>query len=242
MPGMLNPSATDFSSGMSNLKISSPDFIPALDAIFNAATSQASLDGAVALCNDIAANPHTAHHVLEQLLPLVSKAASDKKSGTRRESAMIIYGAFYEGLLIKCPATEPLLVQQTLQPVFDGLADKGAVVRESSQYAIDAMFGLLRQPALVSGYLKALENYVKNPNAKFQGKVAALGCISKVAEKAIKAYDELGDVFIRDVMGREMEALIPVVENAMHDMKNDVSFSEVKGGALLTGIGRQSRC
>lgn len=228
MPGVLNPSAHDFTTTMSNLKISGADFIPALETIFNAKTSQESLDGSLALCNDIAANPLAAHHVVSELLPLVSKAATDKKNPGKRESAMIIYGALYESVLIKAPATEVLLVQETLHPVLDGLADKEAFVRESAQYAVDALLKLLGQPSLVSGFLKALESYIKNQNGKFQGKVTALNAISKLAEKAVKAYDTEGEIFLRDVMGRELEGLIPVVENAMHDMKNDVGFTEKK--------------
>ncbi|RPA78524.1 ABC transporter [Ascobolus immersus RN42] len=236
MPGVLNANAPDFSTVMANLKISSTDFAPALEAIFNTKTSQAALEGAIALVSDIAANPLGAHHVVEDLLPTIQKAANNKKDAGRRESAMIIYGAMYETLLVKAPATEVLLVKETLSVVLDGVADKEAFVRESAQYAIDAMFGLLREPSLVSGFLKELEAYVKKMTGKFQGKVAALNAIAKLAEKAIKSYDEQGEVFFRDTMGRALDQLIPVVENALLDMKDQVSKAAVKTMTAMTKL------
>jgi elongation factor 3 len=241
MPGVLNPAAVDFSSGMANLKISPVDFTPAVEAIFTTKTSQAALDGAIALCDNIAANPPGAHHAVSDLLPTITKAANNKKDAGRRESAMIIYGAMYESLLVKAPATEVLLVQETLATVLDGLADKEAFVRESAQYAIDAMFGLLKQPSLVSGFLKALEDYVKKLTGKFQGKVAALDAIAKLADKAIKAYDEQGEIFLRDTMGRALDTLIPVVEYALLDMKNEVRSAYSLLPYTLTFTGLQSR-
>jgi elongation factor 3 len=96
------------------------------------------------------------------------------------------------------------------------------VVRESAQYAIDALFAGLKLPALVSGLLSATERYLQSPGSKWQGKVAALALIGKMAEKAVKAEKDQGDVFLKDVMGRELEGLIPVVESGMHDLKAEV--------------------
>lgn len=197
------------------------DYDSTFAAIFAAKTSQESLDASIALANGIAADPQTAHHALADILPKVAKAAADKKSGTNRESAMIVYGALFETLPLKAPTTEVLLVE-TIGIVFDGLADKGAVVRESAQYAIDAIFGILKAPALVSGLLSATERYLQSPGAKWQGKVSALALIGKMAERAVKADQDQGNVFLRDVMGRELEGLIPVVESGMHDLKSEV--------------------
>lgn len=228
--------------------MAAPEFVPTISVgapsvdvdsyatqIFTAKTSQESLDASVALCNEIASCPANAHHVLNDLLPKVAKAAADKKSGTNRESAMIVYGALYESLPPKAPTSEVLLLE-TLAAVFDGLADKGAVVRESAQYAIDALFGVLKQPALVSGYLGAVESYLKNSASKWQGKVGALQLIGKMAEKAVKADRDQGEVFLKDVMGRELEGLIPVVESGMHDLKSEVSKTAVKTMTSLSKL------
>jgi elongation factor 3 len=211
------------------------DYISAYESIFSAKTSQESLDAALALCNGIAAEPSTAHHVLIDLLPKIAKAAGDKKSGTNRESAMIVYGAFYETLPKKAPTTEVLLVE-TVGIVFDALADKGAVVRESAQYAIDAILATLSQPALVSGLLRTLMAYLRSSGSKWQGKQAAFILIGKMADKAVKAEQTSGEVFLKDVMGRELEALIPVVESGMHDLKDTVSKTAVKTTNSLTKL------
>jgi len=203
------------------------DFEAIYTTIFDAKTSHESLDAATTLCDGIAADPVTAHHALSILLPRVAKAAADKKSGTNRESAMIVYGAMYESLPHKAPATEVQLVA-TIGNVFDGLADKGSVVRESAQYAIDALFAGLKQPVLVSGLLVAVMDYLRSSASKWQGKVGALMLIGKLAEKAVKIEQNQGEVFLKDAMGRELEALIPVVESGMHDLK-----AEVRTGSWL---------
>ncbi|KAI5801233.1 ATPase component of ABC transporter [Geopyxis carbonaria] len=233
MPGVLEDSS--LASLTLGTKSTMFDTKPHLETIFSSKTSQGSLDGATALANDIAANPATAHYVLAEVLPHVAKAAGDKKSGNNRESAMLVYGTFYETLPRTAPITEVLLVEETIGICFDALADKGAVVRESAQYAIDALFGILKQPALVSGLLGSIEAYLKTSGAKWQGRVAALSLIGKMAEKAVKADNEQGEVFLKDVMGRELEGLIPVVEAGMHDMKVEVSKAAVK---TMTSLGK----
>lgn len=234
MPGVVDAAAV--ASQLSTLKMSAVDTKPLMDAVLGASTSQESLEASVVLCNAITAEPSSAHHVLANLLPSVASAAADKKSGSNRESAMIIYGTLYERLPPKAPATEVLLVEETLGIVFDALSDKGAVVRESAQYAIDAIVGVLKQPALVVGLLESIEKYLSTSAAKWQGRVAALQTIGKMAEKAAKADKERGEVFLKDVLGRELEGLIPVVENAMHDLKNEVSKTAVKTMNSLTKL------
>ncbi|RPB16545.1 hypothetical protein P167DRAFT_532096 [Morchella conica CCBAS932] len=207
------------------------DIPSSLAAVFTAKTSQASLDASLALCSAITANPAVAHHYLDQLIPALAKAANDKKSGTNRESAMIVYGALYESLPVKSPMTEILLLKSTLANVFDGLADKGSVVRESAQYAIDAIFALLKEEGLVVGLVRVLMEYLKSPGAKWQGRVGALQQIGKVADKAAAR-----DGFLKNVMGRELEKLIPVVESGMHDLKKEVSSAAVKTMTSLSKL------
>ncbi|CCX10612.1 Similar to [NU+] prion formation protein 1; acc. no. Q08972 [Pyronema omphalodes CBS 100304] len=211
------------------------DFEGVYSKIFDAKTSQESLDAAVALANGIAAEPTTAHNTLAELLPRIAKAAADKKSGTNRESAMIVYGAFYETLPSKAPCTEVFLLE-SIGNVYDALADKGAVVRESAQYAIDALFNTLKLPVLVSGLLKSTSKYLASPGSKWQGKVAAFTLVGKLAEKAVKREQDQGDVFMKDVIGRELEHLIPVVESGMHDLKAEVSKAAVKATTSLCKV------
>ncbi|KAG0126874.1 P-loop containing nucleoside triphosphate hydrolase protein [Tuber indicum] len=236
MPGVLDatsPTSSPRSSTNQPLEMLLTDTAISdyLSAVFSADSSQGSLDAALALCSAILSDPATAHHSFPTLFPPLAKAASDKKSGTRRESAMIVYGALYESFIPKSPITEVLLLKETLPIVLDGLADKGAVVREASQYAIDAMLALLKEEALVVGLVRVLMAYVKGSGSKWQGRVAALQLIGRIAEKAVTR-----DGFLKEVMGRELETLIPVVEGGMHDLKNEVSRTAVKAMTSLAKL------
>ncbi|KAL7268553.1 [NU+] prion formation protein 1 [Rhizina undulata] len=233
MPGVLDPNTPGFNSSLPTLVVGTEKPMASLDIsalctpIFSAQTSQGSLDAALALCAALTATPDVAHWYLPDILQQASKAAADKKSGSNRESAMIVYGALYESLPKVSPVSEVVLLQ-SLGIVFDGLADKDAVVRESAQYAIDALFGIVREEALLVGLLAAVSAYLAAPGSKWQGKVSAFTLLGKLAEKAAKSDAERGERFLKDVMGRELEALIPIVESGMHEMKAEVSKVAVK--------------
>lgn len=236
MPGVVSasgPASTAPAITIEAAEMTAQDVdIPAyLAAVFKADTSQGSLDASLALCSAILVDPATTHRHLPALFSPLAKAAADKKSGTNRESAMIVYGALYESLPPKSPVAEIVLLRNTLPVVLDGLADKGSVVREASQYAIDAMFALLKEEALVAGLVRVLMDYLRSAGAKWQGRVGALQLIGKVAEKAVSKGG-----FLKEVMGRELEALIPVVEGGMHDLKNEVSRAAVKTMTSLSKL------
>lgn len=209
---------------------SAPEDVAAtLDAVFAAQTSQGSLDASYALTDMI--SQHFGWRALEDfgVLAETKKAAADKKSGARRESAMILLGALFERL----PPTQRIVEVIFLQPAgyvalaLDALADKGAVVRESAQYALDALFTNLRSEALVFGLLHVLTEYLEQKAAKWQGTVAALQLLGKMADKAkvsmgTKEAEKEKDI-LREAMGRRLAKLIPIVENGMHHLKSEVS-------------------
>ena len=73
------------------------------------------------------------------ILAEIKRAAADKKDGGRRESAMILLGALFEKFLPLQKISEVVFVIQDgglVGSALDLLADKGAVVRESAQYAL----------------------------------------------------------------------------------------------------------
>ena len=200
-----------------------------LDTIFKAQTSQASLDAAYALTNlllnSVGFRGFRAYGVLDE----IKKAAADKKNGTRRESAMILLGALFE----KFPACQRIsevifLLQDggAVAPALDALADKGAVVRESAQYALDALFANLSPESMVVGLLPALSKYLGKKSGKWQGAVGAYELIGRMADKAkmgtgSKEEESMKDV-LRESMGKKLAGLIPVVEAGMHDLKAEV--------------------
>jgi elongation factor 3 len=200
-----------------------------LDTVFKAQTSQASLDAAYALTNllinSVGFRGFRAYGVLDE----VRKAAADKKDGSRRESAMILLGALFE----RFPATQRIsevmfLVQDggIVSSALDALADKGAVVRESAQYALDALFANLSPESMVVGLLPVLSKYLGKRSGKWQGAVGAYELIGRMADKGkmgtgSKEEESIKDV-LRESMGKKLAGLIPTVEAGMHDLKAEV--------------------
>ncbi|PSR87231.1 elongation factor 3 [Coniella lustricola] len=216
-----------------------------LDAAFNAKTSNASIEASYALC-DLLSNSSSGFRGLEQygVLAEVKKAAADKKSGLRRESAQNLLGAIFERFPAKQPISEVLLLVSEGGMVgcaLDALADKGAVVRDAAQYGLDALFNHLSPEALVVGLLPALQTYLAKKTGKWQGTVGALGLMQKMADKAKLAIgtsrEEAEDKeVLREIMGAKLAALIPLVEDGMHDLKSEVEKQSIKTMDSLTAL------
>ena len=200
-----------------------------LDAIFKAQTSQASLDAAYGLTNLLINSGSVRGLRTFGILEEIKKAAANKKDGSRRESAMLLLGALFE----KFPPAQPVseiafLVQEggVLAPALDALADKGGVVRESAQYALDALFMNLTPEAMTVGLLPALSRYLSHRSGKWQGTVGAYELIGRMADKAkvgmgTKEEEKIKDL-LRESMGMKLASLIPIVEGGMHDLKAEV--------------------
>lgn len=200
-----------------------------LGAIFKAQTSQASLDEAYSLTalllNSADFRGLRPFGILEE----IKKAAADKKDGSRRESAMILLGALLEKLPPKQPMSEVLFLIQEggmLAPALDALADKGGVVRESAQYALDALFANLTPESMIAGLLPALSRYLSHRSGKWQGTVGAYELIGRMADKAklgigTKEEERIKDL-LRESMGKKLAGIIPIVEAGMHDLKAEV--------------------
>ncbi|KAK4445345.1 [NU+] prion formation protein 1 [Podospora aff. communis PSN243] len=213
-----------------------------LDTIFTAKTSNASIDASYGLC-EILLNSvgfRGLHHY--GILAEVKKAAADKKSGLRRESAQNLLGALFERFPPRQPISEIVFLLQdggTLACALDALADKGSVVRDAAQYGIDALFAHLSPEALVVGLLPALVAYLKKATGKWQGTVGAFKLLQKMADKAkitigsTKEEAEEQDI-LREAMGTKLAGLIPIVENGMTDMKTEVEKQAVKTMQSLT--------
>lgn len=217
-----------------------------LDAVFNAKTSNASVDAAYGLCEVLLNTPSVGFRGLEQygILAEIKKAAADKKSGLRRESAQNLLGAIFEKFPARQPASEVILLVKNgglIACAFDALADKGAVVREAAQYGLDALFNQLKPEPMVVGLLPALQAYLSKKTGKWQGTVGALKMMQKMANKAkleiggTKEEAHEKDV-LREIMGAKLAALIPLVEEGMHDLKSEVEKQAVKTMDSLTAL------
>jgi elongation factor 3 len=177
------------------------------------------------------------------LIPEIKKAAGDKKAGSKRESAQYVLGAMFEKFPREQPLSEVVFLLQDgglLAIALDGLADKGASVRESAQYAVDELFRNLDSEALVVGLLPALQKYLAKPTGKWQGTVGAYTLLGKMADKAkigtgSKEEEQAKDV-LRESMGKTLKELIPIVEAGMHDLKAEVAKAALKTMTSLTTL------
>jgi len=213
-----------------------------LDTIFTAKSSSASIEASYGLC-EILLNSvgfRGLHHY--GILAEVKKAAADKKSGLRRESAQNLLGALFERFPPRSPISEVTFLLEDggmVAVALDALADKGAVVRDAAQYGLDALFAHLSPEALVVGLLPALITYLKKATGKWQGAVGALKLLQKMADKAkitigsTKEEAEQQDI-LREAMGTKLAGIIPIVEAGMLDMKSDVEKQAVKTMHSLT--------
>ncbi|KAL1866053.1 [NU+] prion formation protein 1 [Diaporthe australafricana] len=217
-----------------------------IEAIFNAKTSNASVDAAYGLCELLLNSPSVGCRGLESygILAEIKKAASDKKSGLRRESAQNLLGALLERFPQRQPVSEVIFLVKDggiLACAFDALADKGSVVRDAAQYGIDALFNHLSPEGLVVGLLPSLQAYLSKSTGKWQGTVGALKLMQKMADKAklefggTKEEAQEKDV-LREIMGAKLAGLIPLVENGMHDLKPEVEKQAVKTMDSLTAL------
>ncbi|KAI9737957.1 MAG: hypothetical protein M1834_009327 [Cirrosporium novae-zelandiae] len=245
MPHHVSPSLAPVMVAKNSSEVApAPEDVASLmTTIFTAKTSQQSLDTAYALTDLL--NNSIGFRGLQNygILPEIKKAAADKKNGARRESAQILLGALVERFPPKHPISEVIFLVEDhgmLAAALDALHDKGPIVRESAQYALDAIFQNLKPEAMVVALLPALLNYLGKRTGKWQGTVGALQMLEKMANKAemgmgSKEEEEAKDL-LREIMGKRLSSLIPVVEDGMHDLKNEVARQAVKTMNALTTL------
>lgn len=208
-----------------------PDDIAALaSTIFTTDKSQKALDAAYAL-TDVLSNTVGAVGLAHYgLVDQIKKAAADKKSPAKREGAMFAVGALFERFPPKDAVSEVVFLAQFSELVtvtLDCLADKGASIRDGAQFALDALFNNLKPESLVHGLLPIIVKYLGKATGKWQGAVGAYSMLGKMADKAkmgAGSYEEESQKdILRSAMGRKLEVLIPIVQNGMHDLKNEVA-------------------
>lgn len=214
-----------------------------LRSILDTDSAQTSLDASYALTNLLIQSVGIRGLLSYNLIPEIKKAAADKKNGSKRESAMFILGAMFERFPREQPLSEVVFLVQDgglFNLVLDGLADKGASVRESAQYAVDELFKNLSPEAMVIGLLPSLQQYLSKPTGKWQGTVGAYQLLGKMADKAqmgtgSKEEEQAKDV-LRESMGKTLKELIPIVEGGMHDLKAEVAKAATKTMTSLTTL------
>ncbi|KAF2257116.1 elongation factor 3 [Trematosphaeria pertusa] len=222
---------------------SQEDVAAFLKSILTAKTSHASVEAAYGLCtvlqNSVGFRGLKGYGILEE----IRKAAGDKKNPVRREGAMNALGALFERFPRAQKLAEMvfLLQEEVLVPLaLDALSDKTSTVKESAQYALDALFDNLGAEARVFGLLPVLVKYLGKKSGKWQGAVGAFELMGRMADKAKMGMESLEvekekDV-VREAMGKKLEGLIPVVESGMHDLKSEVTKQALKTMNSLTTL------
>ncbi|KAL8864913.1 MAG: hypothetical protein Q9174_007166, partial [Haloplaca sp. 1 TL-2023] len=210
---------------------------------FTAQTSQQSLDAAYALTNLLINSVGFRGFHTYSIFPEIRNAAADKKNGSRRETAMNLLGALFERFPPAQPISEICFLVQDggiLSVALDALSDKGNVVRDSAQYAVDALFACLSPESMVVALLPALSRYLGKRSGKWQGTVGAYELLARMADKAkigtgSKEEESIKDL-LRESMGKKLAGLIPIVEAGMHDLKAEVSKQASKTMTSLTTL------
>jgi elongation factor 3 len=220
----------DKAAGASSPAPSHEDIASMLDSIFTAKSSRTSVDAAYALStllqNSVGFRGLKGYGILDE----IKKAAADKKNPVRREGAMNALGALFE----RFPQSQKLgevvfLVQEEglVALALDALSDKAGPVKESSKYALDALFDNLGAEAKVFGLMPAIIKYLGKKSGKWQGAVGGYELLGRMADKAKMGMDsqeaEKEKDILREAMGKKLECLIPVVEAGMHDLKSEVT-------------------
>ncbi|KAL8295949.1 hypothetical protein RB597_009027 [Gaeumannomyces tritici] len=225
---------------------SQADISSLLTTIFEAKTSNASIEASYALCDLLLNCPGIGFRGLHSygILAEVKKAAADKKSGLRRESAQNLLGALFERFPPREAQSEFVFLLQDggmVACALDALADKGAVVRDAAQYGLDALFAHLGSEALVVGLLSALVDYLSKRTGKWQGTVGALKLMQKMADKAKLSVggtkeEAVEKDVLRTIMGTKLARLIPLVEDGMNDLKSEVERQSLQTMKSICGL------
>ncbi|TVY64315.1 [NU+] prion formation protein, partial [Lachnellula suecica] len=215
-----------------------------LNQIFAAPSSEASVAAAYALCDTLLNTVGFRGLVQYGILAEIKKAAADKKSGLRRESAQNLLGALFERLPPKQKISEVVLLLQDggmVACALDALSDKGSVVRDAAQYGLDELFKNLSAEALVVGLLPVLLTYLAKRSGKWQGSVGGYKLLQRMADKAKmevgSSKEEANNKdLLRESMGTKLASLIPVVEGGMHDLKGEVEKQAVATMTSMTSL------
>ncbi|KAF8070661.1 P-loop containing nucleoside triphosphate hydrolase protein [Lyophyllum atratum] len=201
---------------MSPVAMSDPvatQFSPFFDALRSAPTAPDAKGAADRLAREVSkAGPQSLndHDVLKSL----HSFATNKKSGYERESAAI---AFHSLANILGAPVAPLLLP-SLPILFELYMDKGDVVRAAAAAAVKAILKLF-PPESIRTVFDTLVNILEA--GKWRTKVGVLDALKGFVNPA------------RDAVAAELGSLLPKVESAMHDTKQEVSTAAIKCATSL---------
>ncbi|KAK0485759.1 hypothetical protein IW261DRAFT_1451853 [Armillaria novae-zelandiae] len=188
-------------------------FTPLIDNLRAAPTAPDAKGAADRIAREVAKHGLQSledHHVLQTL----NGFATNKKSGYERESAAI---AFQSLATVLGAGVTPLLIP-SLPIIFDLYMDKGDVVRSAAAAAVKTLLKLF-PPEAVRQVYSVLTVILEN--GKWRTKVGVLDALRSFVASA------------RDAVAAELGTVLPKVENAMHDTKQEVSTAAIKCATAL---------
>ncbi|KAG5648630.1 hypothetical protein DXG03_003241 [Asterophora parasitica] len=150
----------------------------------------------------------------DDVLKTLHSFATNKKSGYERESAAIAFQSIAN--VIGAPIA-PLLLP-SLAVLFDLYMDKGDVVRAAASAAVKAILKLF-PPESTRIVFNTLVSILET--GKWRTKVGVLDALKSFVTPA------------RDAVAAELGELLPKVESAMHDTKQEVSTAAIKSATSL---------
>lgn len=142
--------------------------------------------------------------------------ATNKKSGYERESAAIAFNSLAN--ILGRPVL-PLLLN-SLPVLFELYMDKGDVVRAAATAAVKAILKLC-PPEAVRILFRSLETILET--GKWRTKIGILDAFRSFVSSSSEA------------VAAELGAVLPKVESAMHDTKQEVSTAAIKCATSLCG-------
>ncbi|KAF7376297.1 hypothetical protein MSAN_00045100 [Mycena sanguinolenta] len=154
------------------------------------------------------------HSGTKAYLQLYMPFANNKKSGYERESAGIAFQSLAN--ILGAPAA-PLLLP-SLPVLFELYMDKGDVVRIAATAAVKAILKLF-PPEATGVVFRALETILDS--GKWRTKVGVLDAFRSFVVSA------------KDAVAAELVAVLPKIEGAMHDTKQEVSAAAIKCATSL---------
>ncbi|KAJ6499121.1 P-loop containing nucleoside triphosphate hydrolase protein [Mycena sanguinolenta] len=191
----------------------STNFTQLIDALRAAPTAPEAKGAADRIAREVA---KTGLQSLQDhgLLTTLHAFATNKKSGYERESAGIAFQSLAN--ILGAPAA-PLLLP-SLPVLFELYMDKGDVVRIAATAAVKAILKLF-PPEATGVVFRALETILDS--GKWRTKVGVLDSFRSFVVPA------------KDAVAAELAAVLPKIEGAMHDTKQEVSAAAIKCATSL---------
>ncbi|WFD03197.1 [NU+] prion formation protein 1 [Malassezia obtusa] len=162
----------------------------------------------------------------DRIVDTLVERLRSKKSAADRETAAIGLGALATkvgGKNAPMPnGAEPWL-GNALAPLLENYADKHEGAKKAAESAVSALAALY-PPEAIAELLDHLYQVIGSSGGKWQAKVGALKVMARLADRA---FEQVGD---------ELAHMTPVLTEAMHETKAEVSKQAIRTATKVCGV------